>query len=101
MRLVAANPHLSQRQLASSIGVSLGNANYCLRALIAKGFVKAENYRKNRNKLAYLYILTPAGVVAKAELTREFLARKVCEYEALRAEIEGLERESATVADSP
>ena len=80
------------------MGVSLGKANYCLRALIAKGFVKAKNYRKSGNKLAYLYLLTPAGVAAKAELTRQFLARKVKEYEVLRQEIEGLERESEFVA---
>lgn len=93
LRVLSARPHLSQRQVASSVGVSLGKANYCIRALIAKGFVKAENYRKSSNKLAYLYLLTPAGVAAKAELTRQFLAVKVKEYEALRLEIEGLERE--------
>lgn len=97
LRLLAASPHLSQREVASSVGVSLGKANYCLRALIAKGFVKAENYRKSSNKLAYLYLLTPAGVAAKADLTRQFLARKVIEYEALRQEIEGLERETDLV----
>jgi EPS-associated MarR family transcriptional regulator len=68
--------------------------NYCLRALIDKGFVKAENYRKSSNKLAYLYFLTPAGVAAKASLTREFLAIKMKEYEALKLEIERLARES-------
>jgi len=97
MRLLAAGPQLSQRKVASSLGVSLGKAHYCLRALIAKGFVKAENYRKSRNKLGYLYLLTPSGVAAKAELTRHFLARKVSEYEALRLQIEGLERESEGV----
>jgi EPS-associated MarR family transcriptional regulator len=93
LRVLASHPHLSQRQVASSVGVSLGKANYCIRALIAKGFVKAENYRKSSNKLAYLYLLTPAGVAAKADLTRHFLALKVQEYEALRLEIERLERE--------
>ncbi len=99
LRLLAARPHVSQRQVASSVGVSLGKANYCIRALIAKGFVKAENYRKSSNKRAYLYLLTPAGVAAKAELTRQFLALKVREYEALRLEIEGLKRERAMVAE--
>lgn len=94
LRLLAASPHLSQREVASSVGVSLGKANYCMRALIAKGLVKAENYRKSSNKLAYLYLLTPAGVAAKAELTRRFLALKVKEYAALRGEIEGLKREA-------
>lgn len=98
LRLLAASPHLSQREVASSVGVSLGTANYCVRALIAKGFVKAENYRKSSNKVAYLYLLTPAGVAGKADLARRFLARKVKEYEALRHEIEVLRRESRLVA---
>jgi len=97
LRLIAVRPRLSQREMASSVGVSLGKANYCLRALMAKGLVKVENYRKSSNKLAYLYLLTPAGVAAKAELTRQFLARKLKEYEALRLEIEGLKRESEEV----
>ncbi len=99
MRLLAGRPQASQREVALSLGVSLGKANYCLRALIARGFVKAENYRKSSNKLAYLYILTPSGVAAKAELTQRFLARRVKEYEALRLEIEALERESAPVME--
>lgn len=97
LRLLEASPHLSQREVASSVGVSLGKVNYCLRALIAKGFVKAQNYRKSSNKLAYFYLLTPTGVTAKADLTRRFLARKVKEYEALRLEIERLKRESEPV----
>lgn len=99
LRLLDASPHLSQREVASSVGVSLGKANYCLRALIAKGFVKAQHYRKSSNKLAYLYLLTPAGVAVKANLTRQFLARKVKEYEALQLEIERLERDSALASD--
>ena len=100
LRLLAASPRFSQREVASAVGVSVGKVNYCLRALITKGFVKAENYRKSSNKLAYLYLLTPAGVAEKADLTRQFLARKVKEYEALRQEIEELERESELIADA-
>ncbi|MCH7876257.1 MAG: MarR family EPS-associated transcriptional regulator [Gemmatimonadetes bacterium] len=100
LRLLAASQQMSQREVASSLGVSLGTANYCLRALITKGLVKAENYRKSSNKLAYLYLLTPAGVAAKADLTRQFLIRKVKEYEALRLEIERLQRECELVADT-
>jgi EPS-associated MarR family transcriptional regulator len=100
LRLLGTNPCTSQRELASFAGVSLGKVNYCLRSLIAKGFVKAQNYRKSRNRLAYLYLLTPTGLAAKAELARDFLARKLHEYEALRLEIERLERESRFVADA-
>ena len=94
MRLLDARQKVSQREVANSLGMSLGKANYCLRALIAKGFVKAENYRKSNNKLAYLYLLTPSGITAKAELTRDFLSYKMREYDELRLEIERLRRES-------
>ena len=94
MRLLRTKPELSQRELATSLGVSLGKANYCLRALVRKGFVKVENYRNSNNKLGYFYLLTPSGIAAKADLTREFLAVKIREYEELRVEIERLKRES-------
>lgn len=98
MRLIGDKPALSQRELASSLGMSLGKANYVLRALIEKGFVKAENYRNSENKLAYFYLLTPSGISAKAELTKQFLARKMREYEALSQEIERLKSESGSEA---
>jgi EPS-associated MarR family transcriptional regulator len=94
LRLLEARSQLTQREVASSLGMSLGKANYVLRALIARGLVKMENYRKSGNKSAYLYLLTPQGIARKSFLTRRFLARKVEEYEALRLEIERLRRES-------
>ena len=100
LRLLSVKPNLSQREVATAVGVSLGKANYCLRALITKGLVKTENYRKSSNKRAYLYVLTPAGVVAKADLMRRFLVRKVREYEALRHEIEWLRRDSEHAAQT-
>lgn len=80
--------------------MSVGKVNYCLRALIAKGMVKAQNYRNSDNKLAYVYVLTPPGLLLKAELTRQFLARKTREYEALREEIQQLrvEHEAAVAS---
>jgi EPS-associated MarR family transcriptional regulator len=94
LRLLDASPRLTQREMARELGVSLGKANYCLRALLGKGFVKVQNFRNNENKRAYLYLLTPEGVAAKASLTRDFLARKREEYDALRIEVERLQRES-------
>jgi EPS-associated MarR family transcriptional regulator len=96
LRLLGVKKEVSQREVASSLGMSLGKANYCLRALIAKGFVKAENYRNSKNKMAYFYVLTPSGIAAKAELTRQFLARKVREYEELRQEIDQLQQETVS-----
>jgi EPS-associated MarR family transcriptional regulator len=98
MRLLQDNPELSQRQLAEELGVSVGSVNYCVKALIDKGWVKLGNFQKNPNKLGYVYLLTPKGVSAKARLTKLFLQRKLVEYEALRAEIESLEME---VSETP
>jgi EPS-associated MarR family transcriptional regulator len=94
LRLLRSRPGLTQREAASALGVSVGKVNYCLRSLIEKGLVKAENYKNSNNKLAYFYLLTPSGISEKAELTRRFLLRKMREYEELRREIERLRRES-------
>jgi MarR family transcriptional regulator, temperature-dependent positive regulator of motility len=98
MRLLGGKQQLSQREVATLLGMSLGKVNYCLKALISKGFVKAENYRNSRNKLAYFYLLTPSGIAAKADLTRQFLQRKMREYDALRLEIARLQQETETTA---
>ena len=87
MRVVADSPTASQRSLALALGISLGKTNFLLRELLKKGLVKAENFRRSDNKLAYLYLLTPSGVVAKARLTQEYLHRKEAEYERLQQEI--------------
>ena len=93
MRLLEANPDMSQRDLAAHVGISLGSLNYCLKALMDKGFVKLENFQNSKHKFKYVYILTPAGIAQKVALTGRFLKRKMQEYEALKAEIEGLEDE--------
>lgn len=93
LKLLQANPALSQRQLAEQLGVSLGKANYCLRALVDKGLVKLGNFSKNPNKGKYAYILTPAGLEEKTRITLAFLKRKEAEFEAIQREIEELKRE--------
>lgn len=99
LRLLESNPRISQRDLAQALGVSLGKTNYCLKALLDKGILKIENFRNSSNKLAYAYLLTPSGLVAKTELTSRFLRRKVMEYESLKREIEQLKVE-VNAADS-
>ena len=93
LRALEANPELSQRQLAAKLGVSLGGVNYALKALVARGFVKADNFRKSGSKVAYLYVLTPKGIAEKASLATAFLVRRLEEYEVLRQEIEALKGE--------
>jgi EPS-associated MarR family transcriptional regulator len=98
MRLIEANPGLSQRDIARELGVSVGKVNYCLRAVARKGWIKATNFRNSQNKAAYLYWLTPRGVQMKARMTAKFLSIKVREYEALRAEIEQMRNETESAA---
>lgn len=93
LRLLATNPDFTQRELAEALGISLGSANYCLKALVEKGWVKLGNFQKNPKKLAYLYLLTPTGIAARTTLTAKFLKRKREEYGALKIEIEQLKSE--------
>jgi EPS-associated MarR family transcriptional regulator len=93
LRLLESNPHLTQRELSKSLGVSLGGVNYCINALVAKGSVKIHNFKNNKNKWVYAYLLTPQGVAEKTALTSSFLKRKMQEYEGLKAEIESLKFE--------
>jgi len=93
LKLLQANPSLSQRQLAAQMGVSLGKANYCLRALVEKGLVKLGNFSKNPNKRHYAYILTPAGMEEKTRITLAFLKRKEAEFESIKSEIADLKKE--------
>ncbi|RLQ21186.1 MarR family EPS-associated transcriptional regulator [Seongchinamella sediminis] len=93
LRELEETPDITQRELARRLGVSLGAINYCLKALVEKGWVKMEGFGRNENKLRYAYLLTPRGITAKTRLTSLFLKRKLREYEALKVEIEALQRE--------
>ena len=95
LRQLTNEPAASQRSLATRLGVSLGKLNFCLKALVDKGWVKANNFRRSDNKLAYAYVLTPSGIEEKGRLTRYFLQRKLGEFEALQQEIESLRREES------
>ena len=94
LKMLEENPGLSQRDLAKKLGISLGKVNYCLNALVGKGCLKVNNFRKSDNKLAYAYLLTPKGIESRARMTVDFLKYKVQEYERLAREIEELRREA-------
>jgi EPS-associated MarR family transcriptional regulator len=93
MRLLEINPEMSQRDVARELGISLGRVNYCLKALVNKGWIKATRFKNSQNKAAYMYLLTPRGIEGKASLTVRFLSIKIREYERLREEIEQIRRE--------
>ena len=93
MRILQDNPDLTQRELAQKLGISVGGLNYCLNALIDKGFVKVSNFQQSKNKFKYVYLLTPQGFAEKVAMTSRFLKRKMDEYDALKGEIEALKAE--------
>jgi len=90
MRLIERDPHLSQRDLANELGISLGATHYVLRGLVERGFIKLDRFRQSPDKRRYAYVLTPGGMAAKSAIARRFLARKRAEYDALKREIEEL-----------
>jgi EPS-associated MarR family transcriptional regulator len=94
LKTLEQNPGMSQRDLAKTLGISLGKVNFCLKALVEKGSVKINNFRNSDNKLAYAYLLTPSGIEQKARMTVEFLQIKVQEFERLKREIEELSEEA-------
>ena len=99
MRILQETPDLTQRELAKRLDVSVGGVNYCLKALMAKGWVKMQNFAQSKNKFGYVYVLTPRGMSQRAALTAQFLKRKLEEFDALKAEVESLRSELEDSAD--
>jgi len=87
LRRIQKNPESSQRELAEKLGFSLGKLNYCLKALQVKGLVKIENFKKNPQKINYIYVLTPKGITQKTKLTLNFMKRKMKEFDELKKEL--------------
>jgi EPS-associated MarR family transcriptional regulator len=94
LKIIEVNPEISQRDLARELDISLGRVNFCLKALIEKGLLKASNFKNSHNKLAYMYLLTPRGIEEKSTMTAQFLKIKMQEYANLETEIEQLRREA-------
>ena len=90
LRILHDRPDVTQREIAQLLGISTSGLNYCINAMIDKGWVKVQNFRESKNKFGYVYLLTPSGIAEKAALTGRFLQRKLLEYEAMRVEIESL-----------
>ena len=101
LRILQDRPDVTQREIAQLLGVSTSGLNYCLNALIDKGWVKVHNFSESKNKFGYVYLLTPSGIAEKASLTGRFLQRKLLEYEAMRVEIESLCDEAFAGSEVP
>lgn len=93
LRYLETAPTSTQREIAKDLGVSLGGVNYCLKALLDEGYIKAQNFRSSNNKLRYAYVLTPSGISAKTALTGRFLKLKLAEFSALKSEIDSLRKD--------
>ena len=93
LRQIEENPNLTQRQIADHLGLSLGKINYLIKALLEKGVVKVDNFKRSDNKLGYLYLLTPEGLERKRKLTLLFIQRKSEEFDKLKAELSRTEKQ--------
>jgi EPS-associated MarR family transcriptional regulator len=93
LKVIKEEPALSQRELSSRLGISLGKVNYLIKSLIQRGLVKVDNFKSTNNKISYLYKLTPSGIEEKARTTFHFLKRKLEEYDRLEREIRELRQE--------
>jgi EPS-associated MarR family transcriptional regulator len=98
LREIKNNPEMTQRELSTKLGISLGKVNFLMKALIRQGLIKAHNFKNSNNKNAYLYYLTPSGIEVKARTTYFFLKRKMQEYEQLEVEIRQLKEEAGNDA---
>ena len=94
LRQLNKRPESTQRELAKNLGLSLGKLNYCLNALKLKGLIKIKNFKNNKNKINYIYVLTPEGLARKTKLTINFMKRKIAEYEELKNEISKLKKKN-------
>ena len=92
LRKIVKDPSSTQRDLANELNLSLGKVNYCIKALIDKGLIKINNFKKNPNKINYIYVLTPKGIRQKTKLTIDFMNRKIKEYEDLKKELKNIKR---------
>jgi len=101
LREITKNPEMTQRELSSQLGISLGKINFLMNALIQKGLVKAHNFKNSNNKKAYIYYLTPSGFEEKLKITYHFLRRKMKEYEQLNEEIKQLRQEVSDIRITP
>ena len=93
LKILKDNPEMTQRQLSRELGLSLGKTNYLIHALLGKGWMKLDNFRRSNNKLGYLYVITPKGIEEKSILAKNFLERKSLQYNKLKEEIEILKSE--------
>ena len=100
LRKLEENPQYTQRELSKDMGVSLGKINYCMKKLIEKGLVKLSNFSHNKDKVSYIYLLTPKGIEDKSKLTIEFLKIKIKEYEILQEEIDILKQDINQLKES-
>jgi EPS-associated MarR family transcriptional regulator len=100
LRMLQDNPDMTQREIAEKLGISTSGLNYCLKALIDKGWVKVQNFSQSKNKFGYIYVLTPQGIAEKAMLAGRFLKRKMAEYDSLKAEIDALKLEGTISIDT-
>ena len=91
LRKIFNEPNASQRKLASELNLSLGKLNYIVSSLRNKGLIKVKNFKNNKHKINYIYLLTPSGISYKTRLTINYMKKLSNEYEALKKDLKNNE----------
>ena len=97
LRKIFSEPNVSQRKLASELNLSLGKLNYIVNSLKNKGLLKVKNFKNNKKKLNYIYLLTPTGIAYKTKLTINYMKKLSIEYEALKKDLKKDENKSNSI----
>ena len=87
LRKLHISENSTQRILSNQLGFSLGKLNYCLKHLKQHGLIKIKRFKKSKNKLSYIYVLTPRGMKARTKLTINYMKQKMKEYDELKKEL--------------
>jgi ribosomal protein S25 len=91
LEAVEQNSRVTQRGLATKLGIALGLTNIYLKRLVRKGFIKCVNVQSNRIS----YLITPRGIAEKARLTYEFMDYSLHLYGAVRQRLRAALQECA------
>jgi MarR family transcriptional regulator, temperature-dependent positive regulator of motility len=94
---IQEKPEATQRELVKKLDVSLGKVNFLIKALVGKGVIKLKRFKNSKDKIAYLYIVTPKGVAERTRILKLFLAAKLEEYDRVKREVEVLKTEVSKI----
>jgi DNA-binding Lrp family transcriptional regulator len=92
LEAVEQDSHVTQRGLATRLGIALGLANIYVKRMMRKGYIKCVNVQPNRIS----YLITPRGIAEKARLTYEYMDYSLHLYRDVRQHLRNLLHDCAS-----